>query len=103
MKMHKENSYAEMEKLGAQICRCTRLGLKVMPWGAQATPGDLDIMKGAGLNLARRGIDNITSAFLFQESFSYAFYIIFSIVVTYANAIYRSISFGIPACLLLLY
>ena len=30
--MCKENLYAKMEKLEAQICRCTRQGLKVMPW-----------------------------------------------------------------------
>ena len=29
--MCKENAYAKIEKLGAQICRCTRQGLKVMP------------------------------------------------------------------------
>ena len=27
IKMCKENSYAKMEKMGAQICRCTRQGL----------------------------------------------------------------------------
>ena len=32
IKMCKENSYAKMEKLGTQICRCTRQGLKVIPW-----------------------------------------------------------------------
>ena len=30
--MCKENLYANMEKLEAQICRCTRHGLKVRPW-----------------------------------------------------------------------
>ena len=30
--MCKENSYAKTEKLGAQICKRTRRGLKVMPW-----------------------------------------------------------------------
>ena len=33
IKMCKENSYAKMEKLGAEICRCTRQGRKVMPCG----------------------------------------------------------------------
>ena len=28
--MYKENLYAKMEELDAQICRCTRLGLKVV-------------------------------------------------------------------------
>ena len=32
--MWKENLYAKMEKLEAQIRRCTRQGLKVMPWVA---------------------------------------------------------------------
>ena len=27
-----ENVYAKMEKLEAQICRCTTQGLNVMPW-----------------------------------------------------------------------
>ena len=31
--MWKENLYIKMEKLEAQICRCTRQGLKVMPCG----------------------------------------------------------------------
>ena len=30
--MCKENFYAKMEKLEAEICRCTRQGLKVTPW-----------------------------------------------------------------------
>ena len=30
--MCKENTYAKMEKLGSQICRCTRQGFKVMRW-----------------------------------------------------------------------
>ena len=30
--MCEENLCAKMEKLEAQICRCTRQGLKVMPW-----------------------------------------------------------------------
>ena len=30
--MCKENLYAKMEKLEEQICRCTRQGLKVMPF-----------------------------------------------------------------------
>ena len=30
----KENLYAKMEKLEAQICRCISNGLKVMPWAA---------------------------------------------------------------------
>ena len=30
--MCKENLYAKMEKLEAQICRFIRQGLKVMPW-----------------------------------------------------------------------
>ena len=33
--MYKENVYAKMEKLEAQICRYTRQGLKVMPWSMQ--------------------------------------------------------------------
>ena len=30
VKMRKENSYAKMGKFGAQICKCTRHGLKGM-------------------------------------------------------------------------
>ena len=30
--MYKENLNAKMEKLEAQIRRCTRQGLQVMPW-----------------------------------------------------------------------
>ena len=32
LNMCEENLYAKMEKLEAQICRCTRQGRKVMPW-----------------------------------------------------------------------
>ena len=31
IKMHKENSYGKMKKLGAQLCRFTGQGLKIMP------------------------------------------------------------------------
>ena len=41
----KENVYAKMEKLEAQIYRCTRQGLKVMPWWGESkslkTPNNL--------------------------------------------------------------
>ena len=34
--MCKENVYAKMETLEAQICRCTRWDRKVMPWCSRA-------------------------------------------------------------------
>ena len=37
-RMCQENSYAKMEKLGAEICRCTRQGLIVIPYAIHHLP-----------------------------------------------------------------
>ena len=54
--MCKENLYAKMEKLEAQICRCTGQGLKIMPWSD-------------GCNITVRPVANIDVFTLIQKSF----------------------------------
>ena len=59
IKMCKDNSYAKMEKLGAQICRCTRQDLKVMPWQADTDGSELPVI-GVDTNIKATDVADAT-------------------------------------------